>query len=56
MTSAKTRRKYGESMDTSPSRFLEEIDADTINLQKLEDASPDAGVDFLKELEKLKVG
>jgi DNA helicase II / ATP-dependent DNA helicase PcrA len=56
LTSAKTRRKYGESMDTSPSRFLEEIDADTINLQKLEDASPDAGVDFLKELEKLKVG
>lgn len=56
LTSAKTRRKYGESMDTSPSRFLEEIDPTTINLQKLEDVSPDAGVDFLKELEKLKVG
>jgi DNA helicase-2/ATP-dependent DNA helicase PcrA len=56
LTSAKTRRKYGESMDTNPSRFLDEVDPSTIILHRLEDATPESGIDFLKELEKLKVG
>lgn len=56
LTGAKTRKKYGESIDTNPSRFLEEIDPETIHLHKLSGGDSEGGIDFLKELEKLKAG
>lgn len=56
LTGAKTRKKYGESIDTNPSRFLDEIDPDTIHLHKYSDGGSEGGIDFLKELEKLKAG
>lgn len=56
LTGSKTRKKYGESIDTNPSRFLEEIDPSTIHLHKLQDGASEGGLDFLQELEKLKAG
>jgi DNA helicase-2/ATP-dependent DNA helicase PcrA len=56
LTGAKTRRKYGESIDTNPSRFLDEIDPETIHLHRMSDGQSEGGIDFLKELEKLKAG
>ncbi|WCL51336.1 ATP-dependent helicase [Leptospira sp. GIMC2001] len=56
LTGAKTRRKYGETIDTNPSRFLEEIDPEAIHLHRLSGGASEGGIDFLKELERLKVG
>jgi DNA helicase II / ATP-dependent DNA helicase PcrA len=56
LTGSKTRKKYGESIDTNPSRFLDEIDPSTIHLHKLSGGESEGGINFLEELEKLKAG
>ena len=52
MTGASERKKYGESMPCQPSRFLDEISRDYLDVQSMrETTTPE---NFLEELERLK--
>ncbi|WP_167836875.1 ATP-dependent helicase [Leptospira ryugenii] len=56
LTGARTRRKFGEQIESAPSRFLEELSRDAVLRFPLETESREAGtLNFLEELEKLKV-
>lgn len=52
LTGASERKKYGESMPTNPSRFLEEISKDYMDIQTMKEDT--TSYNFLEELEKLK--
>ncbi|PNV75632.1 ATP-dependent helicase [Leptospira inadai] len=56
LTGAANRRKFGEQLSSEPSRFLKEIDSDTLDWLSNEETRQQETDDFLQELEKLKTG
>lgn len=56
LTSASTRRKFGEQIESAPSRFIEELSRDAVLFFPMETKDREAETkNFLEELEKLKV-
>jgi DNA helicase-2/ATP-dependent DNA helicase PcrA len=55
LTSAAERKKFGDSIPSVKSRFLEEIDSNYIKSYFLEKPNSEEQVDFLDMLEKMKV-
>ncbi|MDF3820210.1 3'-5' exonuclease [Leptospira sp. 96542] len=56
LTSARTRRKFGEQIESAPSRFLDELSRDAVLFFPMETKDREAETkNFLEELEKLKV-
>ncbi len=56
LTGAANRRKFGEQLTSEPSRFLKEIDPETLDWLSNEETRKQETDDFLQELEKLKTG
>ncbi|WP_167882120.1 ATP-dependent helicase [Leptospira semungkisensis] len=56
LTGAANRRKFGEQLASEPSRFLKEIDPETLDWLSNEETRKQETDDFLQELEKLKTG
>ncbi|WP_086446839.1 ATP-dependent helicase [Leptospira venezuelensis] len=56
LTGAANRRKFGEQLASEPSRFLKEIDPETLDWLSNEETRQQETSDFLQELEKLKIG
>ncbi|PJZ87698.1 hypothetical protein, partial [Leptospira levettii] len=57
LTSARTRRKFGEQIESAPSRFLNELSQDAVLFFPMETKDRDTETkNFLEELDKLKVG
>ncbi|PJZ52693.1 ATP-dependent helicase [Leptospira adleri] len=56
LTGAANRRKFGEQMATQASRFLTEIDPETLDWVSNEESREQETADFFAELEKLKTG
>lgn len=56
LTGARNRRKFGEIVEGSPSRFLEEIDKSHLEASFYEEAKEQDSQDFLAALEKLRIG
>ncbi|MCB1193492.1 MAG: UvrD-helicase domain-containing protein [Leptospiraceae bacterium] len=54
LTGAKERKKYGETVLSNPSRFIEEISCQYLDTYKIENESSESSNIFLNELEKLK--
>lgn len=54
LTGASQRKRYGESLDSSPSRFLDQISSEYIVKNYLNKGEEDSSSLFLEELEKLK--
>lgn len=56
LTGAANRRKFGEQMATQASRFLTEIDSETMDWVSNDEVRQQETDDFFAELEKLKTG
>ncbi|MCB1156468.1 MAG: UvrD-helicase domain-containing protein [Leptospiraceae bacterium] len=55
MTAARERKKFGESIPTQTSRFLEEINKEYLEIYQISEGDESSSGSFLDDLEKLKL-